>query len=412
MAGKPVKAHSRLAHVEAVGMEMRIGDATLSELVARASTTPFYAYDREFIDARIRSLSAALPTRLRLVYSIKANPMAALVGHLRNQVGGFDVASLGEMQIALNAGMPAQQISFTGPGKQLAELRAALGAGIALNVESELEIERIANIARESKMPARIAIRVNPKFELKGSGMKMSGKRSQFGIDAERVPSAVAQAQQAGLLVEGFHIFCGSQNLHSGHVIEANRATLTLAAELSERCNIAPKRLNIGGGYGIPYFPGDPELDITPIGEALADCLMQLPKELTQTEISIELGRYIVGEAGYYVTRVSDLKRSGDTLLAVVDGGLHHHLANSGNFGQVLRKNYPVVIGNKINVPGEERVSIVGPLCTPLDIVADDVMLPKIEIGDLVVVMQSGAYGFSASPHGFLGHPPPVELLV
>ncbi len=170
--------------------------------------------------------------------------------------------------------------------------------------------------------------------------------------------------------------------------------------------------LNIGGGFGIPYFPSDVPLDLAPISHNLAALLERAKRALPNAEIVIELGRYLVGEAGIYVCRVIDRKVSRGQVFLVTDGGLHHHLAASGNFGQVLRKNYPVLIGNRVRGSAREIASVVGPLCTPLDLLADRMDLAKAEEGDLVVVLQSGAYGFTASPLGFLSHPAPREILV
>ena len=404
--------HARLERITSDGSELLVNGVKLSELALRAGGTPFYAYDRALVDERIAALRAALGDAVRLHYAIKANPMPAVVGHIAGRVDGLDVASEREMRVALDAGMPARHISFAGPGKRPDELRAAVGARIGINVESELEIERIAAIASDTGIGARVAIRVNPDFELKGSGMKMSGSPGQFGIDAERVPAAVGLARAAGLTVEGLHIFCGSQNLSAESIIEANRETVALAEQLIASCGEPMNHVNIGGGYGIPYFPGERDLDLPAVGAALRELLADRASRFGDTAFIVELGRYLVGEAGYYVTRVTDVKQSRGATFAIVDGGLHHHLANSGNFGQVLRKNYPVVAGDRLGEPADTEVSVVGPLCTPLDKVADKVMLPHPEIGDLIVVFQSGAYGFTASPRSFLSHPEPVELLV
>ena len=172
------------------------------------------------------------------------------------------------------------------------------------------------------------------------------------------------------------------------------------------------RSLNLGGGFGIPYFPGEQALDIAPIGANLAALAERARTDFPQAELIIELGRYLVGEAGIYVTRIVDRKVSRGQTFLVTDGGLHQHLSASGNFGQVIRKNYPVAIGNKMLGQNRETVSIVGPLCTPLDLLAERMELPIADIGDLVVIFQSGAYGLTASPQAFLGHPAGVEVLV
>jgi len=403
--------HERLRVLPTEDGELLIGGQKVSRLALRAGRTPFYVYDRAAISERIAQLRQALPERVHIHYAIKANPMPALLGHMRPLVDGFDVASANEMRVALDSGMAPDNISFAGPGKRDEELLSAVGAGICINCESETELARIRDISEQRGIRARVAIRVNPDFELKGAGMKMSGSPKQFGIDAERVPAAVRAAIDYGLAFEGLHIFCGSQNLRSEAIIEANAKTLELAAQLARETGVAFRSLNIGGGYGIPYFPGERSIDLPAIGTALGDSVRRHAETLGGAEIVVELGRYLVGEAGYYVCRVIDIKTSQGETFVIVDGGLHHHLANSGNFGQVLRKNYPVVFGNRLHQPAQNRVSVVGPLCTPLDIVGSKLSAPALQQNDFVVVLQSGAYGATASPARFLDHPGPIELL-
>jgi diaminopimelate decarboxylase len=242
--------------------------------------------------------------------------------------------------------------------------------------------------------------------------MRMGGGPQQFGVDAERVPALLAQLAETGLDVLGFHIFAGSQNLNAEILCEAQRATVALALRLAEDSPAPVRYLNIGGGFGIPYSDRDEPLDLGAIGENLAGLMADaIRPNLPSARVVVELGRYIVGECGVYVTRIVDRKESRGKVFLVVDGGLHHQLAASGNFGQVIRRNYPVAIAAP--APGDtEQVTIVGCLCTPLDLLADDVALPRTEIGDLVVIFQAGAYGLTASPTAFLGHPAPVEVLV
>ena len=409
---KAPSEHFRLRSLTAHDGELLIGGSCVSLLVERAGQTPLFAYGRTAISERLTELRRALPESVQIHYAIKANLMPAVVGHIRPLVNGFDVASMKELSVALDAGMRADEISFAGPAKRPAELRAAIATGICINCESEIELGRIRDLSRDLGVIARVAVRVNPDFELKGAGMKMSGSPKQFGIDAERAPAIIRAVTDFGLSFEGLQIFCGSQNLNTDAIIEAHRKTLRLAVELIAGSAQPLKTLNIGGGYGIPYFPGETPIAPATIGAALEETLSTMSDALDETAIIVELGRYIVGEAGYYICRIVDIKESQGQLFAMVDGGLHHHLANSGNFGQVLRKNYPVIIANKIGIEPSKVISIVGPLCTPLDIVADRVAQPEPEIGDLVAVFQSGAYAHTASPQTFLSHPPAVEILV
>lgn len=391
--------------------QLVVGGMSLTRLAERVGRTPFYAYDRALLTTRARALRAALPQGLKIHYAMKANPMPALVAHMVGLVDGIDVASAGELKVALDAGADPHDISFAGPGKGDAELRQAVAAGILVNVESFREIPVLAAASQALGLPARVAVRVNPDFELKASGMKMGGGPKQFGVDAEQVPALLAEIGRAGLAFEGFHLFAGSQNLRAEAIVEAQQKSFELALRLAEHAPAPVRFLNLGGGFGIPYFPGERALDLAPIGANLDQITAQAAARLPGAEVVIELGRYLVGEAGIYVCRVVDRKVSRGQTFLVTDGGLHHHLSASGNFGQVIRKNYPVTIGNRMDAASEE-VSVVGPLCTPLDLLAERMNLPAAGIGDLVVVFQSGAYGYTASPERFLGHPAAVEVLV
>jgi diaminopimelate decarboxylase len=338
--------------------------------------------------------------------------MPALVCHLAGLVDGLDVASGGELRVALDSGMPAQEISFAGPGKTERELAQAVSAGILINLESFREARLAADTAARSSRAARVAVRVNPDFELKSSGMKMGGGPKQFGVDAEQVPELLREIGALGLQFEGLHIYTGSQNLHAEAICEAQRKSVELALSLARDAPAPMRVLNIGGGFGIPYFPGEQALDVAQVGRNLRQLAAQAAAGLPGAQLIVELGRYLVGEAGIYVCKVLDRKVSRGRVFLVCDGGLHHHLAASGNFGQVLRKNYPVVVGNRVRGARRELASVVGPLCTPLDLLADRMELAQAEPGDLIVVFQSGAYGLTASPVGFLGHPLPMEVLV
>ena len=409
---RPLPVHAPMNQFTVCDGELLVGGERLSLLAARVGQTPFYAYDRALLRARVGELRAALPKTVKLHYAMKANPMPAVVGLMAGLVDGIDVASAGELKVALDAGTDPAEISFAGPGKRDAELRQAVASRVLVNVESFREVVALEAISAELGLPARVAVRVNPDFELKGSGMKMGGGPKQFGVDVELIPELLANIGRAGLAFEGFHLYAGSQNLRAESICEAQQKSYELALRLAQAAPSPVKFLNLGGGFGIPYFPGEQRLDLSPVGDNLAHLAQRAHTELPEASIVIELGRYLVGEAGVYVARVLDRKVSRGQVFLVADGGLHQHLAASGNFGQVVRKNYPVAIGNRMNAQDTENASVVGPLCTPLDLLADRMNLPMAQVGDLVVVYQSGAYGASASPHGFLGHPPCIEVLV
>jgi diaminopimelate decarboxylase len=308
--------------------------------------------------------------------------------------------------------MRADHVSFAGPGKTEADIKQAVASGVIIEIESATEATRIVQAGDRLGLRPRVAIRVNPDFEVKGSGMRMGGGPQQFGVDVEKVPSLLADLAAADVEFLGFHVFAGSQNLSADLLCKAQRKTVDLILALADKS--PPIRyVNLGGGFGIPYFDKDQPLDLPAIGANLAELLdTALVPSLPDARVVIELGRYIVGECGVYVTRVVDRKESRGRQYLVVDGGLHHQLAASGNFGQVIRRNYPIAVGNRLCEECDEAVTVVGCLCTPLDLLGDNVRLPRAEIGDLVVMFQAGAYGLTASPTAFLGHPPPVEVLI
>lgn len=407
-----VGRHADMAPFPMHNGELVVGGMPLTRLAARAGSTPFYAYDRDLLRARVEELRSALPAAVKLHYAMKANPMPALVAFMSTLVDGIDVASVGEMKVALDAGADPQEISFAGPGKRSAELHQAVAAGVLVNIESHSEIGVLREAAERLGVRARVAVRVNPDFELKGAGMRMGGGAKPFGVDVEHVPALLRDISAAGIAFEGFHLFAGSQSLKAEAICEAQRQSYALALRLAEHSQAQVRVLNLGGGFGIPYFGGERRLELGPIAECLSALVERAARDFPAASLVLELGRYLVGEAGIYVSRVVDKKMSRGECFLITDGGLHHHLAASGNFGQVIRRNYPVAIGNRIGMAASLPVHVVGPLCTPLDILAENVVLPEAQVGDLLVVFQSGAYGATASPQQFLSHPAVLEVLV
>ena len=405
--------HPTIASFDRVAGQLAVGGVPIDRLATRVGSTPFFAYDRRLLTARVGYLRSKLPDGVNLSYAVKANPMPAIVQHLSSLVDSFDVASALEMRTALDTPTPAERVSFAGPGKTLEELTQAVAAGVTIELESETEAARIEGIGERLSVRPRVAIRVNPDFEVRGSGVRLGGGPQQFGVDAERVPALVKQLISADMEFLGFHVFAGSQNLHADILADAQRKTVDLVLRLAEAAPEPIRYLNLGGGFGIPYFERDEPLDLAAVGANLADLLEgSIRPRLADLRVVIELGRYIVGECGVYVTRIVDRKESRGRTYLVVDGGLHHQLAATGNFGQVIRRNYPVAIANRLDAPVTETVSVVGCLCTPLDLLAEKVELPAADVGDLVAVFHAGAYGLTASPTAFLGHPPAIEVLV
>ena len=396
----------------AIGGELAIGGKPVSHWVEQAGRTPLFVYSRDRIAERFETLRAAMPDRLKINYAIKANSFGPLLSFVSTLADGLDIASGGELELVRATGFDLGRVSFAGPGKRDIELEAAIAAGVTLNLESEAEAGRALTIAERLGVTPRLAVRVNPDFELKGSGMKMGGGPKPFGIDAARVPALVLHIVAAGCDFRGLHIFTGSQALSAEAVIDMQAKVLDCAHRIAVDAGVTLPKLNMGGGFGIPYFPGDEPLDIAAVGAALEERFRDLPDTLADAELFIELGRYLVGEAGVYLTRIVDRKESyGETYL-VTDGGLHHQLAASGNFGTVVRRNYPVAIASRFAAEPIEEANVVGCLCTPLDRLADKAHLPRAEVGDLVAVFCAGAYGASASPSAFLGQGPAAEMLV
>ena len=397
---------------QAIDGELVIGGRPVSDWAEQAGRTPLFVYSQTRIEQRFADLRDAMPDRLKINYAIKANSFAPLLSFVSKLADGLDIASGGELEMVRATGFDLSRVSFAGPGKRDVELEAAIMAGVTLNLESEAEAGRAIAIAERLGLTPSLAVRVNPDFELKGSGMKMGGGAKPFGIDAERVPALIRKIVDAGCNFRGLHIFTGSQALSAEAVIDMQAKVLDCADRLAREADVPLPKLNMGGGFGIPYFPGDEPLDVHAVGQALEAQFAALPDTLADAELFIELGRYLVGEAGVYLTRVVDRKVSyGETFL-VTDGGLHHQLAASGNFGTVVRRNYPVAIASRFDAQPEEEANVVGCLCTPLDRLADKAHLPRAEVGDLIAVFCAGAYGASASPSAFLGQGPAIEMLV
>jgi diaminopimelate decarboxylase len=390
--------------------------------------TPVFLYDWSVLANRIKRLRAAMPSELLIHYAVKANPFEPVVQAMAAVCDGLDLASGGELEVVLRAHAreiaaeeqrrvgaerkEALSLSMAGPGKRDAELRLGLGHGVTFQVESAGELERLLRLGREAGERPRLAIRVNPPFGLKGSGMKMGGLASQFGVDHEEVPALIRRIVEAGAEWRGLHVYAGSQSLSAEAVSEMQRATVALAGEIAEAVGMTPPEVNLGGGFGIPYFAGDQPLDVEAVGAALGETLDARAAILRDTRFIVELGRWLVGECGIYLTRVVDRKVSRGKTFLVVDGGLHHMLAASGNFGQLLRRNFPVAVARRFKAEPEEVVSVVGCLCTPLDLLADEVALPRAEVGDVIAIFCAGAYGASASPAGFLSQGAAREVFV
>jgi diaminopimelate decarboxylase len=389
------------------------GRVPISHLAAHYPT-PFYLYDLRVARAKYQRLRAAMLRDIDIHYAIKANPHPDIIRFFQTMGAGFDVASMGELHAALQVGVAASSCGFAGPGKSQQELEYAIRSGIgALHVESEAELEQVEAIAGRLGVRANCGLRVNPAFQLKGAGVRIGGGPQPFGIDQEQVPHVLSRlARMEHVHFTGFHLFAGSQNLNATALLDFFSLSFSLLQELVPLCPLPPQVINLGGGFGIPYFPHEAELDIEAIGAGLGELLTVYREHFPHARFVVESGRYLMGESGVYVTRVRYKKVSRGECFVIVDGGLHHHLAATGHFGQVIPRNYPIALLESLDKPPVEKVNIVGPLCTPLDRLASAVELPTVAAGDIVGIFASGAYGFSASPRGFLSHPEPLEIVL
>jgi diaminopimelate decarboxylase len=395
--------------------ELFVGRCRVQDL-ASAYETPLFIYDSEIAERKLAALRNALPDRFSICYSVKANPNPAFLNLFLSKGCGLEVASAGELHQALTAGCPPAKILFAGPGKKESELQFALSKNIGeIHAESFTEIERIGAISRRLGMRARIALRINQSSEGQGGAMRMGGKPAPFGIDEEHLEEAVDRVKaEPSLEFRGVHLFTGTQILDHSVLVTQYRQGIGIARRAAQRAGHPLATIDFGGGLGIRYFAHEHELDLTALRSGLADLMESLEgdKTLRSTVFLVEPGRFLVGECGIYVMRVIDIKVSRGKKFLITDGGMHHHLAASGNLGQTIKRNYPVAIVNKLDHPATETVDVVGPLCTPLDVLARGAVLPASEIGDLIAIFQSGAYARSASPLAFLSHPTPPEVWI
>lgn len=384
------------------------------EAAAEQFGTPAYVYDLGAIERRGQRIRQAFSGRFSISFAVKSNPNPALIHWLGSQVDYLDVSSIGELRAAINAGWPSSRLSFTGPGKRRWEIQEALERGLGeLVVESLQEAETANELALVLKRRQRILIRLSPSEIPKGFGDHMAGRPSPFGIDVEDADHAIAAVlPMPGLHLCGFHIYAGTQCLKEDAVCQNYRNFLAIFQRTCNTHQIRPEKLVFGSGLGIPYTSSDAPIDLEKIGlNILPDLDSFLSGNLfKETELVLEMGRYLVGEAGFFLTRVVLIKESRGARFAICDGGMNHHLAATGHFGMVMHRNYPM---HKVGGKGHpEPVNLVGPLCTSIDRLANNIELPRVEVGDLIAVHSSGAYGPTASPLHFISHPVAREIVV
>ena len=386
------------------------------EALARAHGTPLYLYDLDQAQAHLQELQDALQG-VSVYYCVKANPNRAVIEAFRDMVPALDISSAGELELAASVGWDPGKMSFAGPGKSDRELATALERGIgSLSIESAVELNRISTLAQRSGIVAPVLLRINPEFTPRAFAMKMGGGPSQFGVPEEQAEATLRQAiADPHLHVRGIHIFAGTQCLDPEALEQNLQQTLSIAARLSEACDLTMEEVNLGGGLGIAYFQGQEDLDNQALARRLAGCVREFRESharFAATHFVLELGRYLMGRYGAYLSRVIEVKHVRDKRFVVLDGGMNHVFPATGNFGQLIKKNYPVV---NVSRTGDEapavKQEIVGPLCTPMDSLGRGLELVPCEVGDLLAFDNCGAYSFSASPLLFLSHPSPAELV-
>ncbi len=395
------------------GEEFAPGGVPVSR-IAEEYGTPFYLYSGEMVVERIRGVRETLGTEV--AYSLKANPNLGVCQLIAREAGG-EVASSGELVVARAAGFEPEDIVFAGPAKTDDELRRSVEEGIfAVNVESLGEIERLAAIAEEKRQDIGVGLRINPAAQLMGSGMRMGGTVGQFGLDQADLDEAVRKTlSYPQLILRGIHVYTATQVFEVEPLLEHCRNILEIALETADRAGRALEMVDFGGGFGVPYFEKMEDFDLNRFGRGFQELLASYRSDprLAGCRFIFELGRYLVAEAGLYVTRVVDVKQMRGKTFAVTDGGMNHHLTATGNMGQVFRKAYPLLnLSRTYGEPGEEGVAVAGPCCTPLDMFGNNIPLAEPRVGDLIGVFYSGAYGLSASNQGFLSHPTPAEVLL
>jgi diaminopimelate decarboxylase len=395
--------------------ELRFGPVSVTALASKYGT-PFFVYDSSVLDKKLAILREALPSEFEISYSMKANPNGAILRHFLAKGCGLEIASAGEFYQAVRAGCPPDRMLFAGPGKTEAELEYVLMRGIGeIHLESVLEIERISSICRRLRVRANVAIRVNPSEDSQAGAMRMGGKSAPFGVDEELLDLALDRVlAEETLSFHGIHLFSGTQILDADLLLNQYRKGLDMARRVARRLGHPLHTVDFGGGLGIPYFAHEEELDMRRVREGTSELQSDIrsDRSLSGTRFVVEPGRYLVGEAGTYVARVTEIKVSRGKKYLILDGGMNHHLAASGNLGQTIKRNYPIGIVNNLGAPLHQTVEVVGPLCTPLDVLGRSVELPEMVVGDLIGVFLSGAYARAASPLGFLSHPAPPEIWI
>lgn len=379
--------------------------------------TPFYLYDIDAAADHLKVLQQGLPENTDVLYCVKANPNPKIIEMYRDLTSRVDLSSGGEIELALAAGWQADAMSLAGPGKTTEELQLAISKNIgSLSIESIGELRRAAKIAEEIDTTVQVLLRINPQSVPAAFAMKMGGVASQFGIPEEEIDEVIETAKRLrSIQLQGFHIFSGTQCLKLDAAMENVRQTLETSERLASKHDLELEEVNVGGGVGVAYFPREEDVPPGDLSHALSRLITEFRRNsdrLRHTRVAIELGRYLIARFGVYVAQVTEVKQSRNKHFAILNGGMNHCFPATGNFGQLIKKNYPVAnLSRKVADEDLVKTEIVGPLCTPLDSMARSLLMAPAEVDDLVAFENCGAYSFSASPLMFLSHKTPIELV-
>lgn len=376
--------------------------------------TPQFVYDSQIIREKFKALQSALPRKVKIHYSLKANPVSAIAALFKTLGAGVEVASEGEMAIAFHAGFQPTEILVIAPGKTDSFLCSAVDSDVkAIVCESIGELNRLAQIASGRSKIIRVALRLNPQFPVRGGRMRMAGGSSQFGLENQNWLQALKVLEESeNLRLVGLHCYLGTQFIYADDIAANTRNILGLFEAFMGCFSESLEFLNIGGGYGVSYSDKQPPFEIEDLKKTLLPVLENFETRYPSLTILVEAGRFLVAESGSFVTRILDVKDSKGQSYAISDGGTNCFAAAGGQ-GGFFRTDFPIEVipRSSTSYTSTRTYNLVGPLCTPGDILALDRPLPEIAPGDLLVIRKAGAYGPSASPIGFLSHGHPCEVL-
>ncbi|WP_244643969.1 type III PLP-dependent enzyme [Alsobacter metallidurans] len=383
--------------------------------VAKEFGTPAYVYDLDVVRARLADLARVFAPHFSVSYALKANPNPTLLASLAGQVALADASSVAEVHRSTEAGFPADRVTFSGPAKRPRELRDAISACIGgLVLESVREAAEANRIAAELHVRQDVILRINPATSPRHFGVSFSGKASQFGVDEEELSTAIERIQSLNnLKLTGFHIYSGTNSLNAQAVSDNFAIFIRIFRRACQLAELRPAKLIFGSGFGIPYLASEAELDIDAIGRLVIPSIAEMRSEpvFADTMFVLEMGRWIVGPAGWLLTSVVAEKLSRAVDFRMCDAGFNNHLAACGMMGTVIRRNWRI---ENVSNPDAamHRYTLVGPLCTSIDVLASDIELPEVRVDDTLAIANSGAYGLTASPTRFISHPEPAEIVL